>query len=205
MPAESVCITRGDLSALMSTTTAQKHLSCSKLAANSALAPAFNSFLTRLPAPAPARGGGLAGGGSRRHAGTRPSPELEGPQQKEKVTGGEQVSDPIASAGLKISLSATVNISPSSALRGVNRRERAIKAMLRVRVDGWTDGGMGRWTGSCWGAGGSRGWTRVKGTGEAGTRVWGPGRQGRRASRWPGRGHTGGWQPEGVRNDSVSP
>lgn len=49
MPAESVCITRGDLSALMSTTTAQKHPSCSKLAANSTPAPAFNSFLTRLP------------------------------------------------------------------------------------------------------------------------------------------------------------
>lgn len=62
MPAESVCITRGDLSALMSTTTARKHPSCSKLAANSAPAPAFNSFLTRLPGPAPAQGGGLAGG-----------------------------------------------------------------------------------------------------------------------------------------------
>lgn len=62
MLVESVCITRGDLSALMSTTTAQKHPSCSKLAANSAPAPAFNSFLPRLPAPALARGGGLASG-----------------------------------------------------------------------------------------------------------------------------------------------
>lgn len=114
MPAESVCITRGDLSALMSTTTARKRLSCSKLAANSALAPAFNSFLARVPAPR--RG---LGWWSWQQVGMR-SPELEGSRWKGKMTGGERVSDPIASAGLKISPGATVNISPFSALQGVN-------------------------------------------------------------------------------------
>lgn len=142
MPAESVCITRGDLSALMSTTTARKHPSCSKLAANSALAPAFNSFLAPLPA---LEGAWLAG--------MWLSPELQGSCWKREVTGGERVSDPIASAGLKISPGATVNISPFPALRRVNRRERAIKVMLRG-PGGWMDrrmdGGVGRWTGSCW-------------------------------------------------------
>lgn len=69
-----------------------------------------------------------------------PSPELEGSRGKGKVTGRERVSDPIASAGLKISPGATVNISPFSTLQGVNRQGRAIKAMLHG-PGGWMDGG----------------------------------------------------------------
>lgn len=103
MSAEGVCITRGELSALMSAATARRHQSCSKLAANSAPAPAFNPFVTRPRCLGRERGGGRG---------------FEGAQRGGEVMGRERVSGPIGSAELKIPPGATANISPIPTLRG---------------------------------------------------------------------------------------